>query len=112
MRSIFARHVRRSIAQTVTASSPESPPSEISADTIRRTYHDLVRLSGFPDVEIAALQRHAGVPMGALKDWLLTEHQHGRATFSTGDWSLASETVRAGVIDMRGERYLLVHLES
>jgi hypothetical protein len=104
-----------SLRAILSVESPtSSPPAEspISGDTIRRTYADLVRLSGFPDIEIATLQRHANVPMGALKAWLLTEHQHGRATFGTGDWSLSSEAIRTGVIDMRGERYLLVRLES
>ncbi|HEY3899960.1 MAG TPA: hypothetical protein VGM54_15235 [Chthoniobacter sp.] len=89
----------------------ELPSREISGEAIRRTYGDLVRLTGFPDVQISTLQHHAGVPMDALKGWLLTEHQNRRAIFSTGDWSLANDAVRAGVIDMRGERYLLVRLE-
>jgi hypothetical protein len=98
-------------------SSGHLPPAElaspeISGEAIRRSYGDLVRLHGFPDVEIATLQRQAGVPMSALKEWLRSEHQNGRATFGTGDWSLASDAVRAGVIDMRGERYLLVRLEG
>jgi hypothetical protein len=101
LRAILEVHVRGLAVST-----------EISGDAVRRSYKDLVRLRGFPDVEIATLQRHSGLPMAALKDWLLAEHQNSRANFGTGDWSLSSEATRAGVIDMRGERYLLVRLEG
>src|SRR5260221_4040307 len=84
----------------------------VSDSTVRRSYEDLVRLAGFPDVEIATLQRQSGVPMAALKEWLLAEHQGGRAIFGIGDWSLADEATRAGVIELRGDRYLLVRLEN
>lgn len=84
----------------------------VSSEAVRQAYDDLVRLSGFPDVEIATLQRHSRVPMARLKDWLLDEHKNGRAVFGIGDWSLADEQTRSGVIDMRGDRYLLVRLED
>jgi len=97
------------------ASEPKAPAQAIDAnsgESIRGSYDDLVRLSGFPDVEIATLQQHTRVPMSDLKDWLLAEHKNGRAVFGIGDWSLADEQTRAGVIDMRGDRYLLVRLED
>jgi len=92
----------------------ESAQVEDSGEAIRRSYVELVRSTGFPDVEISTLQSHAGVPMSSLKDWLRVEHQNGRANFGVGDWSLASEAVRAGVIDLPGrtERYLWVRLED
>lgn len=86
------------------------PTESNSGETIREAYENLVRLTGFPDVEIASLQRQSGVPMAALKEWLLAEHESGRADFGTGDWSLAKDDTRAGLIDLRGERYLYVRL--
>jgi hypothetical protein len=90
----------------------EVPLAKVSGGAVRQSYENLVRLTGFPDVEIAALQRQSGVSMAALKDWLLAEHRAGRAIFGLGDWSLADEATRAGVIDLRGDRYLLVRLEG
>lgn len=89
----------------------EEPPP-ISPEAIRRAYAELVQRKGFIDVEIAALQRQAEVPLAELKDWLRAEHAQGRANFFTGDWSLSDEATRAGVIELRGERYLLVRLDK
>jgi hypothetical protein len=50
--------------------------------------------------------------MEALKSWLLAEHQHGRAVFGLGDWSLADAETRAGLIELRGDRYLFVRLKG
>lgn len=83
----------------------------VSAEEIHRAYEDLVRLTGFPDVMVAALQRQSGVEMPRLKEWLLAEHRAGRAVFGLGDWSLADDASRAGVIELRGDRHLLVRLE-
>ena len=92
------------------AAAPNNPT--ISPEAVRDAYHELVRRTGFPDVEIAALQSAAHAPLDTLKEWLRAEHRSGRAVFGLGDWSLASESVRAAVIEMRGERYLLVRLEE
>lgn len=85
--------------------------TELDPDAVAQAYGELVRSTGFPDAEIAALQRAVGFPMDALKEWLRSENRHGRAIFGLGDWSLADESTRAGVIEMRGDRYLLVRLE-
>jgi hypothetical protein len=90
------------------AATTTSVPSE----AIRDSYANLVRLYGFPGVEIAALQSQSGVSMAALKEWLLEEHRAGRVVFGLGDWSLADETTRAGVIELRGDRYLLAEFKG
>jgi hypothetical protein len=85
---------------------------EVDGPAIHHAYRDLVRLTGFPDVGIATLQRHSEVPMSTLKNWLIEEHRQGRAVFGLGDWSLADAETRAGVIELRGERYLFVRLKG
>jgi hypothetical protein len=95
-----------------TERQPVRAVAAASDEAIRHAYENLVRLKGFPFVEIAALQHHSEVPMPALKDWLLALHRRGLANFGSGDWSLSDEETRAGVIEMRGERYLLVRLED
>lgn len=106
--------LRAMLGESVTNAQPAPSPGVVSGESIRRAYRDLARLSGFPAVEIAALQRHAGISMSTLKDWLREEHRRGRAVFSAGDWSLADEQTRAGLIEIEGrnERYLNVQLED
>jgi len=89
----------------------EAAPA-VPTESILRAYRELVRRTGFPDVEIAALQRESGLAMDRFKQWLLREHGAGRAVFSLGDWSLADEHVRAGVVELGGDRYLLARLEE
>ena len=84
----------------------------MDAPQLRAAYRALSARTGFPAVEIAALQREAGVPLEELKAWLLAEHRAGRAVFGLGDWSLADDAARAAAIELRGDRHLLVRLED
>jgi hypothetical protein len=93
-------------------SAGSGPARSVDPATMREAYLALVRRTGFPDVEISALQRETGIDMAALKAWLLAEREQGRANLYLGDWSLADERKRAGAIELRGERYLLVRLEE
>lgn len=90
-----------------------APPAMPEADDagLFDAYRRLVRESGgFPDVKIAHLRRVAGgVPVEAR---LVALWREGRATLSLGDWSLADESVRAGAVELGGERYLLVRLDD
>jgi hypothetical protein len=93
------------------------PPRNVETVTIDRSqlraaYCALSARTGFPAVEIAALQREAGVPLAELKAWLLSEHRAGRAVFGLGDWSLADDVARAAAIELRADRHLLVRLED
>ncbi len=94
-----------------TPAAPESDDADNDDATLFDAYRRLVRESGgFPDVKIAHLCRAAGGV--ALAERLTTLWREGRATLSLGDWSLADETVRAGAVEMDGERYLLVRLDD
>jgi hypothetical protein len=99
-----------SIPDRATSSETSAPSEDIDAGAIREAYRALAEHSGFTSVKIAALRRESGVSLAGLQQWLLEEHQHGRAVLSFGDWSLSDEETRAAAIELRGERYLLVRL--
>jgi hypothetical protein len=84
----------------------------IDGPQLRGVYRALAARTGFPAVEIAALQHETAVPLSELKSWLLAEHRSGRAVFGLGDWSLADDAARAAAIELRGDRHLLVRLED
>ncbi|MHA3771539.1 hypothetical protein ACXR0O_08380 [Verrucomicrobiota bacterium sgz303538] len=103
-------------SQTTDEAASSAPAAErhltISPETVREAYRTVAARTGFPAVAIATLQQESGVPMEALKQWLIDEYKDGRAIFSFGDWSLSDETKRAGGIELNGERYLLVRLQE
>jgi hypothetical protein len=84
------------------------PTSALAVDRIRLAYREIVWDTGFSDVTISELQRRAGVPLEALKRWLLEESRAGRALPTRGDWSLADTDTRAAAIDIAGEPHLRV----
>jgi hypothetical protein len=86
----------------------EESPQPLSGEDVRRAYDALVRQMGFPAIPIAALQKATGAPMDALKELLRQEHQAGAIALSIGDWSIADEEERCGVIELHGHRYLQV----
>lgn len=95
---------------SVTMLDPE--PAVSLSRAVRAAYGALVRRTGFPAVNISRLQSESGVEMGELKGWLLDEYQCGRAVLSEGDWSLATEEERRGVIEVQGQRCILARLLS
>lgn len=94
------------------AMQAETPTVELVPERIHESYQALVERTGYPEVEIAALQREVGAPMDPFKKWLIEENAAGRAHFSIGDWSLSDEATREGVIELGGDRNLFVILES
>jgi hypothetical protein len=91
------------------APTPEAPEeAPLSATHLRQAYDALVRQSGFPAVPIARLASAAGVDLAALKEYFRAEYRAGSIVLSLGDWSIASEEERRGVIELHGERYLQV----
>jgi len=63
----------------------------------------------FSFLEISTLYKHLkGINMEDLKSFIVSEAQKGRAIMSRGDWSLTSEEVHEGVIEIDGYKYLLV----
>jgi hypothetical protein len=83
----------------------------IDPAAVARAYARLKRHIGFSDVAIADVAREAGIELETFKTWLRAECRAGRAVLSTGDWSLSSDATRAGSINSRGRRYLLVRFK-
>ncbi len=83
---------------------------EFVAEGVRAAYQRLVEQTGFPDVAISALQQESGAALAELKEWLLEQHQAGRAVLSFGDWSLADAARREAAIELHGDQYLLLRL--
>ena len=82
--------------------------SALTVDRIQQAYREIVRDIGFSDVTISELQRRAGVPLDALRHWLLEESRAGRVLPTRGDWSLVDADSRAAAIDIAGEPHLRV----
>jgi hypothetical protein len=67
---------------------------------------------GYSNVEIYELQKELGVPMDRVKTFLLEENRRGNAVLSLGDWSLSSEEVRSGAIELFGKPHLLARFRD
>lgn len=85
-----------------------SVDADINRDMILESYETIKRQKGFPNIEIYELQQDLEVPMDVLKSFLLEESRKGRAVLSLGDWSLSSDEVRNGAIDLDGKPHLLI----
>ena len=75
-------------------------------------YRKMVQSEGYDDVEISRLAMAAGVPLDDLKVFILKLGRLGFAVLSLGDWSLSSEDVRAGAIEVHGRPNLLVRFKN
>lgn len=80
--------------------------------TIMEAYHRLKENTGLSNVPIYDLHRESGVPLEPLKTFLRERSSRGEVVLSLGDWSLSGETLRSGVIEIRGHRYLLVRFNT
>jgi hypothetical protein len=94
------------------AARPAIPPAE-APEVLRReqvldAYDRVKHRIGYSNVPIYELQMELGVPFRLLKAHILEESRRGNAVLSVGDWSLSSEEIRSGVIEIGGYRYLLV----
>ena len=94
------------------AARPQIPPAE-APEVLRReqvldAYDRAKHRIGYSNVPIYELQMELGVPFSLLKAHILEESRRGNAVLSVGDWSLSSEEIRSGVIEIGGYRYLLV----
>jgi len=67
---------------------------------------------GYSNIEISELQKELGVPMDRLKGFLLEQSRLGNVVLSLGDWSVSSEAVRAGAIELYGRPHLLVSFKQ
>jgi len=79
---------------------------------VQAAYQRLRSRLGYRNVEISELQRELGIPMDALKLHLLEESRDGRAVLSLGDWSVSSDAIRAGAIELFGQPHLLVRFDT
>jgi hypothetical protein len=79
---------------------------------VQAAYQRLRSRLGYRNVEISELQRELGIPMDALKRHLLEESREGRAVLSLGDWSVSSDAIRAGAIELFGKPHLLVRFDT
>lgn len=89
-------------------------PAEESADLETRVmaaYGKVKQRIGFSDVEIFDLQQESGIPMDRLKAFLMDKSREGRAVLSQGDWSLSSDKVRSGAIELHGLAHLMVRFK-
>jgi hypothetical protein len=50
--------------------------------------------------------------MGELKRFLLEESHRGHAVLCLGDWSVSSDEIRSGAIELFGKPHLLVRLDA
>jgi hypothetical protein len=100
------------------AIEPSSPPSrDASTGSIDRrlvlaAYQRLRSGLGYSNVEISQLQRELKIPMDALKRFLLEESTRGHAVLSLGDWSVSSDEIRSGAIELFGKPHLLVRFDA
>jgi hypothetical protein len=89
-----------------------APPAEDLTERVLTAWRILRRREGFSDVRIFDLHQASGVPLDRLKDFLLEMSRLDRAVLSLGDWSLSSEEVRSGAVDIHGRRNLLVRFKE
>lgn len=99
---------------TLAMESPAPEPPAVDRDSVLTAYCKLVRESGgFPDIKISALQKALGpAAPGKLAGVLIDLWREGAANLSLGDWSLASEEMRAAAVELDGEQYLLVRIDD
>jgi len=88
----------------------ETPALEKSA--VFAAYLRVRARLGYSSVEISELQRELAAPMARLKAFLLEQSRLGNAVLSLGDWSVSSEAVRAGAIELYGRPHLLVSFKQ
>jgi hypothetical protein len=67
---------------------------------------------GYSNVEISELRKELDIPMDRLKSFLLEQSRLGNVVLSLGDWSVSSEAVRAGAIELYGRPHLLVSFKK
>jgi hypothetical protein len=99
------------------AAAPTQPsPSPAGRPMERRlalaAYQRLRSRLGYSNVEISALRRELEVPMDELGRFLLEESRLGRAVLSLGDWSVSSDEIRSGAVELFGRPHLLVRFDA
>ena len=95
-------------------SEPEPLEEEFALDkgTVFAAYLRVRGRLGYSNIEISELRKELGVPMDRLKSFLVEQSRLGNAVLSLGDWSVSSEAVRSGAIELYGRPHLLVSFKQ
>jgi hypothetical protein len=98
----------------LTISQPEPLKEEPALDksNVFAAYLRVRGRLGYSNVEISELRRELGVQMDRLKSFLLDQSRLGNVVLSLGDWSVSSEEVRSGAIELYGRPHLLVSFKQ
>lgn len=96
------------IGPAIESDAAPAKKRSFSPAELQEAYESLVERTGFRAVSITKLASEAGAALEPLKDWLRQAHRDGRVVLSLGDWSIAGEDERRGLIEMHGQRYLQV----
>lgn len=75
-------------------------PVPVDPVKMGEAYRKAKAAGGHSFIHISDLQKASGIPMDQLKNWLRAESRAGRAHFAKGDWSLSSEEVRKGAVQV------------
>jgi len=92
--------------------SPVQVPDKVDRQRVVAAYQRLRSKLGYSNVEISELRRELDISMGELKRFLLEESHRGHAILSLGDWSVSSDEIRSGAIELFGRPHLLVRLDA
>jgi hypothetical protein len=116
-RALYFLHT--DLVREVLAEQAEIPAFEIEPDShsinrgdVFTAYLRVRNCLGSSNVEIYELQQELAVPMAQLKNFLLEESRKGRVVLSRGDWSVSSEAVRSGAVELDGQPHLLVEFKE
>ena len=95
-------------------SQPASPERAYIIDRqhVLAAYQRLMSRLGYSNVEISELRQELNIPMGELQSFLLEESSRGHAVLSLGDWSVSSDEIRSGAIELFGKPHLLVRFDA
>ena len=99
-------------AEPYSQSLPCEVAEKVDHQRVLAAYQRLRSKLGYSNVEISELQRELNIPMGELKRFLLEESSQGHAVLSLGDWSVSSDEIRSGAIELFGKPHLLVRLDA
>jgi hypothetical protein len=109
---LSADHMRALLAEQVglpiSGAEPQAEEPALDKSTALTAYLRVKSRLGYSNVEISELQKELDVPMDRLKSFLLEQSRLGNVLLSLGDWSVSSEAVRAGAIELYGRPHLLV----
>ena len=108
MRELFAKQAETPISDR----EPQEQELALDKSTVFEAYLRVRSKLGYSNIEISELLKELGVPMDLLKTFLLEQSRLGNVVLSLGDWSVSSEAVRAGAIELFGRPHLLVSFKQ